>query len=230
MIKIGICDDELTVHNQVKQIVSKCNFDTQLEIIDFMCGQELLGYEETIDILLLDICMPEMDGIAVGHLLKRRRNIGKIIMLTSMTERFEEAFEIEAYRFVVKPIDEKKLIKAIEDTLGTFIGNAVVEVYLESKKYSFKQKDIAYISKMHSRTEVIIGEAAFQSIQSLTEWEKVLDDRLFFQTHKSYIVNLSKVDRIEDKIYLISGEVLPVAKRRKNDLMQKYMEYDLRYR
>lgn len=171
-----------------------------------------------------------MDGIAVGHILKKQHNIGKIIMLTSMTERFHEAFEIEAYRFVDKPIDEQKLIKAIQDSVETFIGNGAIEVFRESKKYFFHQKDIMYISKMLSRTEVIIGENAFQSTKSLAEWEKVLDGRMFFQAHKSHIVNLSKIDWIEDKIYLISGEVLPVAKRRKHDLLQKYMEYDLRYR
>lgn len=45
MIKIAICDDEVAVHKQVKEIVSKCKFNTQIEIINFMCGQELLKSE-----------------------------------------------------------------------------------------------------------------------------------------------------------------------------------------
>lgn len=83
---------------------------------------------------------------------------------------------------------------------------------------------------MDTYTEIIIGKNAFQSPKTLGEWEKLLDERLFLHVHKSYIVNLSKIDHIEDKIYLKSGEVVPVARRRKNDLMKCYMQYDLRYR
>lgn len=230
MIRIGICDDEIAVHNQVKKSVDGHDFKTQIEIISFMNGQALLEYDQIIDILLLDICMPGNDGIEVGHLLKRNGMPGKIIMLTSMVERFQEAFEIEAFRFVTKPVDEKKLIKAIEETIRTFIGSDTIEVHLENVKYSFQQREISYISRVGSRTEVIVGNTAFQSPQTLGDWEKVLDDRLFFQVHKSYIVNLSKIDSIGEQIQLQSKEVLPVAKRRRSDLMKHYMQYDLRYR
>lgn len=230
MIRIGICDDEIAVHNQVKKSVIGHDFETQIEIISFMNGQALLEYDQIIDILLLDICMPGIDGIEVGHLLKRNGMPGKIIMLTSMVERFQEAFEIEAFRFVTKPVDEKKLIKAIEETIRTFIGSDTIEVHLENVKHSFQQREISYISRVGSRTEVIVGNTAFQSPQTLGDWEKVLDDRLFFQVHKSYIVNLSKIDSIGEQIQLQSKEVLPVAKRRRSDLMKHYMQYDLRYR
>jgi DNA-binding LytR/AlgR family response regulator len=231
MIRIGICDDEMIVHDQVKKSICGHDFGIiKIEPISFMNGQELLEYDQTIDILLLDICMPGLDGIEIGQRLKKNRTIGKIIMLTSMVERFQEAFEIEAYRFVTKPIDEDKLIKAIEDAMATFIGTEPIEVFLENVKYSFQQKEICYVSKAGSRTEVVVGSTMFQSELTLGEWNKVLDERMFFQIHKSYIVNLGKIEAVEEKIRLQSGEKLPVAKRRRTDLMKHYMQYDLRYR
>lgn len=230
MIRIGICDDEPVVYQQVKECIKDTNFGVPLDLVYFESGSDLLKYNNTIDILLLDICIPGMDGIEIGHQLREKHIIGKIIMLTSMVERFQEAFEIEAYRFVTKPIDKEKLVKAIQEAIGTFIGCDIVEVYLDNRKYTFQQRKINYISKDSSRTEVIIGCQAFRSGRTLGEWEKELDNRLFFQVHKSYIVNLSQVDRIEDKIYLKSGEILPIAKRRRNGLIKQYMQYDLRYR
>lgn len=230
MIKIGICDDELAIHNQVKKYILNKDFGEKLEIISFLNGADFLEYGDTIDILLLDIVMPDRDGIDVGRLVSRQKNAPKIIMLTSMRERFKEAFEISAYRFVTKPIVQSELIQAILDAIKTFVGNPLVEVYRDSRKYGFQQKQIVYISKVQSRTEVIIGEKAYQSTYSLEDWEAALDERIFFRVHKSYIVNLSYIDRIEDKIYLISEEILPVAKRRKNALMQKYIQYDLEFR
>lgn len=230
MIKIGICDDELAIHNQVKKYILDKDFGEKIEIVSFLNGADLLEYGDTIDILLLDIVMPEIDGIDVGRLVSRQKNAPKIIMLTSMRERFKEAFEISAYRFVTKPIVQSELIQAILDAVKTFVGNSTVEVYRDSRKYGFQQKQIVYISKVQSRTEVIIGEKAYQSMYSLEEWEAALDERIFFRVHKSYIVNFSYIDRIEDKIYLTSEEVLPVAKRRKNALMQRYIQYDLEFR
>jgi DNA-binding LytR/AlgR family response regulator len=230
MITIGICDDERAVHEQVKAYLDAHTWENELELIHFYDGQELLSYDNAIDILLLDISMPGPDGIEVGRRLKKSRKAGRIIMLTSMVERFPEAFEIEAYRFVPKPVEEEKLIRAIEDSLATFIGTDIVEVFQGNLKYDFPQKEISYISKVYSRTEVIVGKTAFQSDLTLDEWSGILDARMFFQVHRSYLVNLDKIQHIDEEIRLESGEKLPVARRRKADLMKCYMQYDLRYR
>lgn len=229
-MKLGICDDEEVVHRQVKEYIAGIDCGVPLEIIDFYCGSELLKYKNPVDILLLDICMPELDGIQIGQRLKEKHTVGKIIMLTSMIERFQEAFEIEAYRFITKPIDRQKLAKAIREAIGTFIGGNLVEVYQNNRKYNFQQRQICYISREGSRTEVIIGRECFQSGRTLGEWEKELDSRLFVQVHKSYIVNLSQIEGIEDRILLKSGEIIPVARRRKSELRKQLMQYDLRYR
>lgn len=230
MIRLGLCDDELWVHEQVQEYLCKHDFGTQIELVCFTNGPQLIEYEGDLPILLLDICMPELDGIAVGRIIKDKPEIGKIIMLTSAVERFEEAFEIEAYRFLSKPIVEEKFVKAMQDAIGTLIGNEYIEVFSGKIKYSFPQKEISYIGKMSSSTEVIIQKNVFHSPKTLEEWYKQLDHRLFLQVHKSYIVNLSKIDRIEDKIYLKNGEIVPVAKRRRSELLKCYMQYDLRYR
>lgn len=225
-MKLGICDDEAVVHHQVKEYINDIDFGIPLEVTDFYNGEALIESASQIDILLLDICMPGLDGIEVGRKLKGNVNIGKIIMLTSMLERSPEAFEIETYRFITKPIDRKKLVNVIREAIDTFVGCTQIEVYLDNQKYRFQQRQIRYISKLTSRTEVIIGRASFQSGMTLAEWEKVLDARMFLQVHKSHIVNLSEIERIEDKIMLKNGEILPVARRRKSELLNRFIQYD----
>ena len=214
-MKVGICDDEAVVHRQVKEYIEGVDFGVLLEPVDFYNGSELLECTSPVDILLLDICMPEVDGIEIGR---------------KLVERFPEAFEIEAYRFITKPIDREKLVKAIREAIDTFVGCTPIEVYLDNQKYRFQQRQIRYISKLASRTEVIIGRESFQSGMTLAEWEDALDSRMFLQVHKSYIVNLSEIERIEDKITLKNGEILPVARRRKSELLKQFVQYDLRYR
>ena len=229
-MKLGICDDEAVVHHQVKEYINDIDFGIPLEVTDFYNGEALIESASQIDILLLDICMPGLDGIEVGRKLKGNVNIGKIIMLTSMLERSPEAFEIEAYRFITKPIDRKKLVNVIREAIDTFVGCTPIEVYLDNQKYCFQQRQIRYISKLTSRTEVIIGRESFQSGMTLAEWGSVLDSRMFLQVHKSYIVNLSQIEQIEDKLTLKNGEILPVARRRKSELLKQFVQYDLRCR
>lgn len=66
-------------------------------------------------------------------------------MLTGELERFTEAFEIQAFRFVIKPIEKEKLFKALRDFLKTRIGEKDVTVYWERKKVTLKEKEIYYI-------------------------------------------------------------------------------------
>lgn len=230
MVRLGICDDEPFVHRQVKEYIGGIDFNVPLEVVDFESGSELLAYNDTIDILLLDIGLPGPDGIEIGRQLREKHTIGKIIMLTGMIERFQEAFEIEAYRFVTKPIDREKLVKAVREAMAAFIGCSFIEVYRNNQKYAFQQMQIRYISRESSRTEVIIGRDIFQSGMTLGEWEKELDPRLFLQVHRSYIMNLSQIERIEDRIILKSGEIVPLARRRKSELMRKFIQFDLKYR
>lgn len=231
MKKIGICDDEPVVHKQVKECIMGENWGEEIEVLSFFSGKDLLGYEGYIDILLLDIVMPEMDGIAVGHMLNKDKRVGKIIMLTGMRERFKEAFEIEAYRFVTKPIVEEELVRAVGDAMRSFIGYSLVEVYHRNKKYYFQQKEIFYISKVQSRTEIVIGKNIFTSPLTLENWQRILDERLFFLVHKSYLVNMSQIDKIDGyKLYLGDEEIVPLAKRKRKLFMQAYMRYDLDFR
>lgn len=139
-MKLGICDDEAVVHHQVKEYINDIDFGIPLEVTDFYNGEALIESASQIDILLLDICMPGLDGIEVGRKLKGNVNIGKIIMLTSMLERSPEAFEIETYRFITKPIDRKKLVNVIREAIDTFVGCTQIEVYLDNQKYRFQQR------------------------------------------------------------------------------------------
>lgn len=182
MIKIGICNAEIAIHNQVKKIIFANSFETKVELICFMSGKELLEYNGNIDILLFDISMLGKEGIRKEVFKKRYISIGKIIVLTDLVERFQEAFEIGAYRFITNDTIDERLIKAIKEAMATFIGNAIVEVYLESAKYNFEQREITYISKNQSRTEVIVANIVFHSIHTLLEWKQILDNRLFSDT------------------------------------------------
>jgi DNA-binding LytR/AlgR family response regulator len=225
-LKIGLCDDEKAVHDLISGIL-----DSEYVLIHYFSGEELLEGEEILDCLLLDIDMPEMDGIEVARHLNRRGVSYRIIMLTSKSERFKEAFEINAFRFVTKPVDEKELRHAIEDVYHRMLGTEKVKIYKEGKAYTVSQKEIVFIMANRYSTIIYTAQQEFRSEKSLVQWAQILEPKLFYQCHKSYIVNLARVIELENAyVRMSTGEKVAVSRRKWKDLQMKYMDYDVEYR
>lgn len=224
---VAVCDDEEITHKIVETYLAEWAKNNQEEyvIYHFYSGQEVLEAEPCWDVLFLDVCMPGQDGIETAHQLNRAERQYKIVMLTSVEEAFKDAFRIGAYRFVTKPIHKEELWEALSAVKSTLLEIQTVDVYRNKKKYSICQKDILYISGKGSETEVFTKVSSYRSDFSLSEWEKLLDTELFFRCHRSYIVNLSKVDKIEEKIHLVDGEVLLLSRRRRKEIETRFAEY-----
>ncbi len=229
---IGICDDDEWIHMRVERILGEyaCGGNCQLIVKHFCSGEELLESQEELDVLLLDIDMPEMDGIETAHRLNKSGITYKIIMLTSKVERFKEAFQIGAFRFVTKPIMSKELFQAIDDVRERMIGRKEIVLYSNRIPVSIRQQDIYYIMASGTRTIVFTKDASYNNEQSLEQWEEILDKRMFVRTHRSYIVNLGKIEKIEKDLILVSGEKILVSKRKRKEVEVTYGNYDTRYR
>lgn len=232
-ITVGICDDEHYVHDLIDKIMEKYAKEKHIEVFieHFLTAEKLLDCCKELDVLLLDIDMPEMDGIEVGHKLRKRNVDYKIIMLTGREDRFREAFEIEAYRFVTKPIDEEKLFTAIDDVRDNNQLKRKVVVFRDGVRYSIPQKDILYVEANRSYTLVFTTNAEFRSENTLAVWSDLLASNIFFQCHKSFIVNMSKIDTIQDNyILMINEDHVAVSRRLRKAFMNAYMIYDTKWR
>lgn len=232
-ITVGVCDDEHYVHDLVDKVIMKYAKEKHIEVFieHFLTAEELLDYCRELDVLLLDIDMPEMDGIEVGHKLRKRNVDYKIIMLTGREDRFREAFEIEVYRFVTKPIDEKKLFTAIDDVRDNNQLNRKVLVFRDGVQYSIPQKEILYVEANRSATLIYTVNAEFRSEQTLAEWSDMLDSKAFFQCHKSFVVNMGKIDAVQDGyILMINRDRVLVSRRLRKAFMNAYMIYDTKWR
>lgn len=230
---IGLCDDEPYIHEIIEKLLIEYAILYQMhyKMIHFYSGYELLQSDADLDVLFLDIDMPDMDGIEVGKKLRAREKTYKIVMLTAKEERYREAFKIGAFRFIPKPIEKQEFFDAILDVCEHLIGYHQVEVYRDGIAYAIPQKNIVYIMADRSATLIFTRDSEFRSEYSLVTWRAILDERLFFASHKSYLVNLSKIEEIEkNKILLVTGEKILVSKRRRLALLHAFMEYDTKHR
>lgn len=229
--RVAVCDDEEITQKIVEKYLKEWakQYGEVYELYRFYSGEELLNVKPCWDVLFLDVCMPGLDGIETAYKLNQEERQYKIVMLTSLEEAFKDAFRIGAYRFVTKPIHKEEFWEALSAVKENLSGRKTVDVYRDKKRYRICQKDIYYISGKGSETEVFTKASSYRSDCSLTEWERLLDDGMFYRCHRSHIVNLSKIEKIDQKIHLLDGEVLLLSRRRRKEIEKRFGEYQLYY-
>lgn len=228
---IGICDDLAAARNELRDLIEKyCQKnEIEVELKVYQNGKEVLTDMDFLDILFLDMEMPGMDGIQVGRLILRENKSCKIIMETSHEERFKEAFEIQAFRFVSKPFCLPEIEAALEDVLKSFIGLDKVEFYELRCVCMVAQKDILFVKAYNGYVEAYVKNRVLRKDISLDKMEKLLDQRLFFRINREYVVNLSAIEEYKDGMVQIGGKEIRASRRRKKDFEEAYRQFDIEY-
>ena len=230
---IGLCDDEKYIHDIVEKLLKTYADQNGIvcQLVHYNSGYEVLEEKHVLDFLFLDIEMPELDGIETAYKLRDRGVDCKIVMLTAREDRYREAFKIGAFRFVPKPIAEKEFFRTIDEIREHMVGMTKVEVHRDGVAYSIMQRDIIYVEGNRDSTLIYTRDVEYRSEKSLANWKELLDDRMFFQCHRSYIVNMGKVEEIEkSKVLLVTGEKVEVSKRQRISFLHAFIEYDTRRR
>lgn len=226
---IGLCDDEPHIYNTVKEMLETYGEENDIKchIIYYNSAEKLLTAEDEMDCLLLDIEMPQMDGIEAAYKLRDWGINYKIVMLTARDDRYRDAFKIGAFRFVPKPIDKIELYKALDDVREYMVGLKRIKVFRDGVPYEVMQRDIIYVEADRSATLIFTKNCEFRSEKSLAEWMRLLDERIFFQCHKSYIVNMGKIHEVDkDTVSMVTGDKVRVSRRIRSSFLQAVMIYD----
>ena len=210
MIKTGICDDKKRNLTLLEGTISEClkELETAAEIFTYDSGKDLLKDYEQLDLIFLDIEMPEMDGTV--KIIREKCYAGKIIMASANTERFKEAFTIDTFRFVSKPFQKEEVMEALKDYIETRLGTEEIKVHRKRNEFVFYQKEILYVYAVNSSIELCMRNGIYRMEGSLSELEGILDPRLFYKISKQYIVNLKEISKYQDEKVTIQGTELKV--------------------
>jgi two-component system LytT family response regulator len=216
--------------NKIARLALK-NLVGQVDYLQFAgecaSGLEAVNFlnREKVDLMLLDVEMPEMTGI---ELIRQLNNCPLVILTTSKRDYAVEAFEQRVVDYIVKPVLLPRFLKSIERVKEIFESSAIVS----------KSEDYFFVRNEGSWTKIIYNEILF--IQALGDYAiinttagkytvhitmKTLEEKLspdkFQRVHRSYIVAISKIATVTDNMIYIDGKPIPVADSYKVQLTDK---------
>ncbi len=228
-MRIAVCDDDKIIRNITVRLLQEYSRQTSLdiEIITFASGEELLNYSGELHIVLMDIEMDHLDGITATGLLHHRNPELIVILVTSHVRRFKDGYKVNAFRFMTKPIHKDEFTEYMNDAIAEILGRRVVTLRKDGVDVTINMKSILYISAQLGYTEIWTTKNTYRNENSLVTWEEQLDPKLFFRCHKKYLVNISQMEDLSDKIKLKNGDVIEVSRRKLAKLRELFMNYNV---
>lgn len=221
-ITIGICDDERKMREKIHQLCDVVMFRKNVEYkcIDFCDGREVLQYKHSIDLLILDIKMPRMSGIAVKRKLQERKEDTIIIYVTDYEDAIIDAFGIHVYGFVLKDRIDEKLQPMLESAINEISETSVVvDGKVDSNTILFVKSESPYC-------RLYIRDGKEELIRkSMRELTKMLQETNFIRVHRSYLVNFQYVEGVPDKKINIEKYKLPISRELRQEVKKAYIQY-----
>lgn len=206
-------------------------------------GEEALLHirENPPDIILMDIQLKgEMDGIEVIRSMKREVNI-PVIYLTANADdaHFSRAKETHPYAFISKPFKKLDLQRAIELTISqsessnqlekpqvvdgqsSYVLNEYLFVRNNNKLVKVDIKEIRYIEAERNYCRIYANDKEYLLVMTLKEMDEKLPQNHFIRVHRSFIVNIARIDEIATTHIVIGKTAIPITKVLKDELMKR---------
>lgn len=228
---IAICDDEEPEMKKIETMTRAiCKEEKiQQEISCFQSAGELLEKVQDgkeYQLLLIDVMMPGKDGIELARELRKRKMENAIVLLSYNREMALQGYEVDAARYLAKPLEEEKLKEAISFCYGKSRNTRGILIPGENGMRKIMPQDICYIEIAGRKCRICQENETWDTNVSIKELEKLLLEHGFVRCHQSFLVNCSYVKNFRTSyMELADGSLIPVSKHRIKEVRQQFFEY-----
>lgn len=214
-MRIAICDDEELYRVELKTILDKLLINVDYNIDTFDDGNRLVESFKALpyDLLFLDIEMPVVDGITLAKSLRAISEKVFIVFLTSHVEYAIEGYEVNALRYLTKPVDIEKLkevIRYVQEKQGAVRQLIIKE---DGEELLININDVIYLESMNQNVRIVTTQGEHVIRYNIGDFEEQLKNDGFFRSHRGYLISLAKVKKLSKNDVIMEGDViLPVSR------------------
>lgn len=206
LLNVLVVDDEPPIRAELRYLLGR---DGRVGAIDEAANgaeavEKLLA--DRPDVLFLDIQMPGTSGIRLAETLKNLKTPPAVVFVTAFSEFAAQAFELDAVDYVLKPVEERRLVRALDKVCalkaalsGAPAAERVHRLAVERGGHHafIPVSDICYIEAKADYSSVVCPGGTYLASESISSLERRLEPDGFLRVHRSYLINVDEVHDIE---------------------------------
>ena len=219
---IAVVDDEKAIREHICGLVEEQQPESRIEA--YATGEKLLASGKRFDIVFLDIQMEGMNGIEAARSLRERREDTVLVFITGIRDYVFDAFDLYAFQYLLKPIDEGKFAEVLERAVREAAKKKERRVlFIRSRNLTLDQSEILYIESRAKKVEIHTVRQTIEIYAAMDELEGQLGDE-FYRCHRAYIVNMDCITEYDsESITLTNGDRVYLTKKKYGEFVKAYM-------
>lgn len=234
-LNIAVCEDQsipLKINcTYIEELSKKYRIDTN--VIGFTSGEAVLEYmnKEEIDIVFMDIDLKGINGIQTASIMLKKNPRIITIFITGHKEFAYDAFNVEAFSFIIKPVDPERLERIFKkavlqvNDLNNRKQRAPFIITEDNLKKKINQSSIMYIERNDTQSVIVTRSSKHFIYESITSLSERLEDN-FIRINQGIIVNLTEVSQLKkNEIVMKTGEEFPIGRTYAKDVKRRYLEF-----
>ena len=234
MIRIAICDDEAPTRAYLASLIRAQ--DCPCEVVEYASAGDCLADHRGIDLLFLDIELNATgpDGMALARQIREQSAVTQpvIIFVTGYERYVFDAFDVGAFQYLLKPVDEEKFAQVFARAVEQIEAGRVqpqlshaLTLQSAGTSRTVPLDNIYYIESSNHKVVLCLKDGAFSCYAKIRDLEAELGDQ-FFRVHKGYLVNLAYVEGYsKTELTLTNGEKLLISKYKYQDFVKAYLRF-----
>ena len=207
-MRIAVCDDEEKYRIELKSLLGRLGTSSEYDIDTFSNGNWLLREcdKEPYDLVFLDIEMPEIDGISLARKLRAKHEGLNIVFLTGHVEYAIEGYEVNALRYLTKPVQIDKLREVLQHVESRMKSKRQVIIREDGEELLIDLADIVFMEAQNQYVRICTVKGDHLIRYNIGDFENDLRNDGFFRTHRGYLVSLSRVKKLVKNDVIMEGK------------------------
>lgn len=231
-MKVAICDDERVFHKEIVDLLHKFQKARKIDIFmdHYENGNALLQSKQKYDVIFMDYQMEEIDGIETARRLRETNSDSIIIFISAYPSAALDAFEVQTFRFIQKPIDKSKLFKALDDYLKSVDYDNLLLINTHDGNYKIKMSEIIYLEGDGKYTTIRTRDKSLRVHLNLKQLEIRLPSSKFVRCSKSFVVGFEHIsNHTRSSIIFDNGERAIIGAHYAAKFKTALQDYIMRY-
>lgn len=231
MYRIAICEDVDALRQNLLDMCERIlsRMGVEHELLAYSSAEALtqaLDMGERFQLLCLDILMPGKSGMELAHDIRQWDEKTSILFISASSDYLLEGYSVHPIQYLLKPVDEGALERAIADDLRLHHQPDTVAVSANGRTIVFPLSDILYIESRNHGCVFVLSEEEHFFWMSMIQAEALLPKDQFCRCHNSFLVHLTKVVWIDNRNVALVGERrLPVSRRYTKQFQSQLLRY-----